>query len=185
MKTLFKSLAFAAALTFSVTGVAHACESHQYQLGSLKIDHPFARATVGPARVSATYVVIENSGEADRLVSASTDVSEKVELHTMELSDGVMRMREVEGGIDVPAGGKAVLEPGGLHIMLLGLTQELVEGERFPMTLTFEQAGEIEVEVVIEGAAAGAHSGHDHHDHGHDQSGHKHGEHDHHGHHDH
>ena len=180
MKTLIKSLAVAAALTFSATGVAHACESHQYELGSLRIDHPFARATVGPARVSAAYVVIENSGAADRLVSASATVSEKVELHTMEMADGVMRMREVEGGIEVPAGGIAVLEPGGLHIMLLGLTQELVEGERFPMTLTFEQAGEIEVEVMVEGAAAGAHSGHDHHDHGHDDPEHK--DHDHHDH---
>ena len=169
MKTLFKSLAFAAALTLSMNSMVHACESHEYELGSLKIDHPFARATVGPARVSAAYVVIENAGEADTLIAASTDVTQKVELHTMKMADGIMRMREVEGGIEVPAGGKAVLEPGGLHIMLLGLTQELVEGESFPMTLTFEQAGEIEVEVMVEGAAAGAHSGHDHKDHdGHD-----------------
>ena len=165
MKTFIKSLVVAVLVTVSLATISQASEGHQYELGKLTIDHPFARATIGPARVSAAYVVIENTGEADRLVSASTNRAAKVELHTMEMADGVMRMREVEGGIDVPAGGKAVLEPGGLHIMLLGLTQKLIEGERFPLTLTFEQAGEIEVEVMVEGPAAGADSGHDEHDH--------------------
>ena len=175
IQTMFKSLAIAALVTISLATISQASESHQYELGKLTIDHPFARATVGPARVSAAYVVIENAGEADTLVSASTDRAAKVELHTMEMADGVMRMREVEGGIEVPAGDKAVLEPGGLHIMLMGLTQELVEGESFPMTLTFEKAGDIEVEVKIEGAAAGAHSGHDNHGHDHkDHDGHDH-----------
>ena len=180
MKTMFKSLVVAAVMVVGTIGISHACESHEYELGSLHIEHPFARATVGPARVSAAYLTIKNAGDADTLIAASTDVAGKVELHTMDMANGVMRMREVEGGIALPANETVSLKPGGLHIMLLGLDAPLVEGETFPLTLTFEQAGEIVVDVAVESPAAKGHSGHNHH--GHDHHGHDHKDHSHDGH---
>ncbi|MBV6633972.1 MAG: copper chaperone PCu(A)C [Alphaproteobacteria bacterium] len=154
-----------------------AADAHFHEVGDLTIDHPFARASASPAiKAGAAYLEITNEGEADRLVAATSPRAKKVELHTHELTAGVMRMREVAGGIELPAGETVTLKPGGLHIMLLGLTAPLVEGETFPMTLTFEQAGTVEVVVMVEGVQAGAHK-HDHHDHGDDhddQSDHNH-----------
>ena len=157
-------LHLAAAVAVMGTSMAAA---HDYTVGDLFIDHPFARASAGMARAGAAYMTIQNNGAADDvLIGAEAAVSERIELHTHEMTDGVMRMREVEGGIPVPAGETTVLQPGGLHVMFLGLHEPLVEGEMFPLTLIFEQSGAVTVEVSIEGVAAGAdgagHSGHDH-----------------------
>jgi copper(I)-binding protein len=81
-------------------------------------------------------------------------VSRTVELHEMKMDGDVMRMRQV-AAVDVPAGGSVALEPGGLHVMLLGLKAPLKEGDRFPMTLRFEKAGEVKVEVHVEAAGVG------------------------------
>ena len=101
---------------------------------------------------SAVYGQLVHIGEMhDTLVSASTDVAEAVELHEMIMADGdVMRMRPVEGGFVVPPDNFISLEPGGLHIMLIGLTQELVAGETLDLTLNFEQIGEVQLSVPIE-----------------------------------
>ncbi|NOK62626.1 MAG: hypothetical protein GFH27_549333n114 [Chloroflexi bacterium AL-W] len=98
----------------------------------------------------AAYMVISNSGEeVDRLVSASSDVAETVELHTVEAGDGgVMAMRQVEA-IEVPAGGETTLEPGGFHVMLVGLTRDLTPGDTFNVTLEFETAGSMDVEFAV------------------------------------
>ena len=77
-------------------------------------------------------------------------MSKSVELHQMQMQGDVMRMRQVDA-IDIPANKSVALEPGGLHIMLVGLKAPLKEGDRFPMTLTFEKAGEVKVDVVVEG----------------------------------
>lgn len=147
-------------------------QAHDFTVGALKIDHPWARATPGQAKNGAAYMMI-HSGEAadDRLVSAATDVAQRVELHNHMNVDGVMQMREVEG-IDVPAGGMAALKPGGFHVMLMGLKAPLKEGESFPLTLTFEKAGSTTVEVKVEAVGAMEHDGmekmdHDHADHNH------------------
>jgi copper(I)-binding protein len=98
---------------------------------------------------SAAYFVLHNrGGEADRLVSARTEVAGVVELHRSGIEDGVMRMRQVES-IAIPANGEARLEPGGYHLMLIGVTRELRAGERFPITLEFERAGTQVVEVEV------------------------------------
>ncbi len=134
--------------------------AHDYKVGAISIDHPWARASMGMAKAGAAYMVLTNDGSApDRLVSASAEVSETVELHTHLMEDGVMRMRQVQA-IEVAPGAPSVLEPGGLHVMLIGLKEPLTAGESFPMTLTFEQAGEITVEVAVE-AMGGGH-GHSH-----------------------
>ncbi|MGF1612163.1 MAG: copper chaperone PCu(A)C [Kiloniellales bacterium] len=126
--------------------------AHEYKLVELHIDHPLARASIGAAKAGAAYLTITNQGaEADRLVAVATPVARSAELHTHLMDDGVMKMRPVVA-IEVAPGEPAVLQPGGLHIMLMGLSAPLQEGQSFPLTLTFEKAGTIEVEVEIEGA---------------------------------
>jgi len=165
----------AAVLTLATIGAALADD---YRAGDLAIDHPWARATAPQAQNGAAYVTVTNHGStADRLVEARSPVAATVELHTHDVdSEGVMRMRQVEA-IDLPAGAATALRPGGLHVMLIGLEDRLVEGERFPLTLVFEAAGAIEVEVQVEAVTFGVgdapamghgHDHEDHHGHGHD-----------------
>lgn len=98
---------------------------------------------------SAAYFVVRNGGaEADRLLSAESEVAGAVELHQSRIEEGGMRMRPIEG-VDLPAGGEARLEPGGYHVMLVGLKRELKGGDRFPLTLHFERAGAVMVEVEV------------------------------------
>jgi len=130
-----------------------AASAHDFALGALKDDHPWARASAGPALNGAAYFKVENSGAADRLIAVAGDVAERAELHTHRMEGTVMQMRQVEA-VEIPAGGSATLEPSGLHVMLIGLRQPLKEGDHFPLTLTFEQAGEITVEVKVEGVAS-------------------------------
>jgi copper(I)-binding protein len=135
---------------------AAAAQAHEFKQGDLVVVHPHARPSAG--RTGAAYFAVESKGAADRLVSAASPAAEKTELHSMTMEGNVMRMRQVEG-IDVPAGGKAVLQSGGLHVMLIGLKAPLREGDKFPLTLTFAKAGKVEVEVIVEkpGAATGHH----------------------------
>jgi copper(I)-binding protein len=120
----------------------------------IKIEGAFARASAGPVRNGAAYLTITNTGgAADRLIGAEADVSTRVELHTHRKEGEVMRMRKVEA-IDVPAGGTATLQPGGNHVMFMGLKEPLKEGESFPLTLMFETAGSIEVMVTVGPAGA-------------------------------
>ncbi len=106
--------------------------------------------------VSAVYMTVENhSGRADRLTGAKTDVADMVELHETRMVDGVMQMRPVSGGIEVPAQGQVSLEPGGYHIMLMGLRQDLAEGNRIRVTLIFESGKEIAVEALVQAAPPG------------------------------
>lgn len=143
---------FTAALG-AVLLAAAAAAAHDYALGDLTIAHPWARASAGPARNGAAYLSVRNGGEADRLVAVAGDVAERVELHTHRTEGTVMQMRQVEA-VEVPAGGTATLQPGGFHIMLIGLKQPLKEGERFPLLLTFEKAGAVTVEVKVEGVGS-------------------------------
>jgi hypothetical protein len=99
--------------------------------------------------LSAAYMVItNNSDQPDRLLRASSDAAHTTELHISEIVDGVMSMHPVDS-VEVPANGQAELKPGGLHIMLIGLTGDLVAGEKMPLTLEFENAGKIQVEAEI------------------------------------
>lgn len=129
--------------------------AHEYQRGDLRIDHPYARATA--AQNGAAYLTIENKGATgDRLVGAASPAAGKVELHTIIREGDVMKMRQVPA-IELAPGGRTELKPGGFHIMLLGLAKPLREGERFPLTLDFEKAGKLDVDVVIDKAGAGGH----------------------------
>lgn len=125
--------------------------AHEYKLGNLEIVHPHARATPPNAPVSAGYMVIKNTGaEADRLVAGSAAFAGKVEIHEMSMDGGVMQMRPLEGGLEIPAGGEVELKPGGFHVMFMQLGEQLKEGDSVKGKLLFEKAGEIEVEFKVE-----------------------------------
>jgi copper(I)-binding protein len=126
------------------------------QTGQLEVSNAWARATPAKAENGVAYLTIR-SPTPDRLVSVSSPVAKKAELHTMEMAGMVMKMRPL-AGLDIPAGQPVTLKPGGEHIMLLGLGGPLQEGQSFPLTLTFEKAGTREVSVAVEkpGAAGPA-----------------------------
>ncbi len=103
-----------------------------------------------PGANGGAFMVIQNGGaEADRLLSASSDVAQKVEVHEMKMENDVMMMREVEGGIEIPARGKVELKPGGYHVMLINLNQELKPGEKVTITLNFEKAGAVTIQAEV------------------------------------
>lgn len=109
--------------------------------------------TAGPtARTGAAFLEIVNeTDQADRLIAAASDVAMKVELHThIMTSDGVMQMRQVENGFAIAAGETHLLKRGGDHVMLMGLTRSLAQGDIVEVTLTFENAGDIVVEVPVD-----------------------------------
>ena len=144
------TLLFAAILlTLGVGGI------HAQSSGSISIEKPFSRATPGGAKVGAGYMTITNKGAtADRLVSASSPVAGKVEIHEMTMQDGIMKMRELPGGLPIAAGKSASLAPGGYHIMLMELKGPLKQGDKVPVTLTFEKAGKVEVTLDVQGIGA-------------------------------
>ena len=115
----------------------------------MRIEKPWARATAPGAQVAGGYLVIRNQGAAaDRLVSASSPAAAKVELHVHINDNGVMKMREVPG-YDVPAKGSFELKPGGAHLMFVDIKRPFKEGEKLPVKLKFEKAGEVSTEFHV------------------------------------
>jgi copper(I)-binding protein len=126
--------------------------AHEFKVGNLEVGHPWSRATPPGAKVAGGYFSVTNNGSSpDRLLSISSEISDKAELHEMGVKDGVMTMRPVSGGLEIPAGGKVALKPGGYHLMFIGLKRQPKQGEKFPATLTFEKAGSVTVEFAVEG----------------------------------
>jgi copper(I)-binding protein len=124
--------------------------------GDLKIEKAWARATAPGAAVGGGYLTVRNAGTAgDRLVGASSPVSARTELHEMAMEKDIMRMREVKG-IDVPAKGTLELKPGSYHLMFVELKAPLKQGDKVPVTLKFEKAGEVKAELAVESVGAGA-----------------------------
>ena len=123
--------------------------AHEYAQGDIRIVKPWSRPLPAVSTNGAAYMTVMNQGNApDRLVSVSTPAAMKAELHNHTMEGGVMKMRRVEA-VDIVPGKASILEPGGLHVMLMGLERPLVDGESFPLTLNFERAGSVEVEVMI------------------------------------
>ena len=115
----------------------------------MQIERPWARATAPGATVAGGYMLMRNPGAAvDRLVSASSAASAKVELHVHLNEGGVMKMREVPG-YDVPAKGSFELKPGGAHLMFVDIKRPFKEGDKLPVRLKFEKAGELDVEFHV------------------------------------
>ncbi|SIQ35313.1 hypothetical protein SAMN05878276_3922 [Aquipseudomonas alcaligenes] len=135
-------------------------QAHEYQAGQIQIDHPWSREMPPSAPNAAAFFTLHNQGAtADRLLAASSPQAQKVELHEHVHKDGLMKMQQVQG-VDVPAGGEVKFVPMGYHVMLFGVKQQLKDGERFPMTLRFEQAGEVQVEVAVQKDAPAAEHSH-------------------------
>jgi len=133
-----------ATVTFCAAASVFAADA---KIGNLSIDDVWAR-TGQPGQVSAAYMEIKNKGGADKLVAANCDCAQATELHDVKLIDGAMKMVPV-AGMDVPANGDVKLKPGAYHIMLIGLSRPLVAGERLPIKLKFEKAGEVTVEAKV------------------------------------
>ena len=142
----------------------HAASAGTIIVSDLVLSGAFTRATLPNAQVGSGYLSIHNTGTADdRLIAASSPLAGDVQTHEMSVVNDVMQMRELPDGIAIPAGETVELIPGGLHLMMMGLTGPFVEGETVPVTLVFEQAGEVEIELSVLGfGAAGAedHSAH-------------------------
>jgi len=129
---------------------AGASWAHNHAQGDIQVRHPWSRATAPGAKVGAGYMEIRNNGtQRDRLLSVSTAVAKRVELHLTEREGEVMKMRQVKV-IDIPARERFTLRPGGAHLMLVDIVQPLRKGERFAMTLRFERAGEVEVQFEVQ-----------------------------------
>lgn len=147
--------------------MAAACGSGGTSRATIEVQNPWARAATamgagghtgmatpaaemeGMGSNSAAYMILKNnSSTADRLIGAESDVAEAVELHISEMKGEVMTMRQIEY-VEVPANGNAELKPGGMHIMLIGLKQDLKPGDKINLTLVFEKAGRINVEAEV------------------------------------
>ena len=138
---------FAAALLALLAGHTFA---HAQEKGDIEVRHPWSRATPPGAKLAVGYMEIRNRGsQPDRLLSASTAAAKRVEMHVTLREGEVMKMRQVPS-FEIPARERFALRPGGSHLMLVELAQPLEKGERFRMTLRFERAGELEIELEIQ-----------------------------------
>ena len=128
--------------------------AHNFKIGDIAIHRPWARATAGQAPNGAAYMTLINGGDrADFLIGAAGAAAKRIELHAHAMQDGVMQMRGVKE-IRIAPGVPTLLEPGGLHLMLIGLKAPLKEGSSFPVILTFKEGGAIRIAVKVEGAGA-------------------------------
>jgi copper(I)-binding protein len=122
------------------------------KLGSLQISQPWSRATPQGAKVAAGYLKITNTGATpDRLVGGVSSLAGRVEVHEMAMDQGVMKMRALKQGVEIPPGGSIELKPASYHLMLQDLKQPLKKGDRVEATLKFEHAGSVNVDFVVMG----------------------------------
>ena len=143
-----KASLLAAALALIAAGAG----AHDYKAGAIQIDHPWARATPRGATVAAGYLKLTNTGSTpDRLVGASAAVSPRVEVHEMATVNGVMQMRPLKDGLELKPGQTVELKSGSFHLMMVGLKQQLQQGQRIKGTLIFEKAGPVDIEYQVEG----------------------------------
>ena len=120
--------------------------------GALSVEGAWARASIGGSKVSAIYLVLTNhGGAAVRLVEVTADRAGHAMIHRSVVEDGIMKMHHVPA-VEIPPGGSVRLEPGGLHVMLMGVSSSLEAGENLSVTLVFEQAGELAVTVPVRGS---------------------------------
>jgi len=170
--------------TLALASALQPASAHEVTSKGVTVAHPWSRATPGGATVGAAFMEIRtDKGVTDKLISASSPVAGRVEVHTHIMDGDVMKMRRIET-LELKDGASHVLKPMGDHIMLFDLKQPLKEGDLVKIELTFAKAGKIEVEGTVEPAGAmgphgmdhqpgqddqnggaGANSGHDHHSH--------------------
>jgi len=151
---LIKGLVLIAILIVAASGAVLA-QAQEHKQGPLTVVQPWSRATAPSQKTGGVFLRIENAGgQPDRLVGVESKIADTASLHAMIRDGDVMKMRPVVGGIDVPANGHVMLAPGGRHVMLIGLREQLVKASTIPLTLIFERAGRIEIEAIIEAAGS-------------------------------
>lgn len=157
--TFFKSVAAATLLSL----VSFAALAHDITAGELTLSNAWTRATPPKAKAGGGFVDITNAGtEADRLVAVRSDAAAKVEIHEMAVTDGVMTMRPLADGLEIPAGETVALKPGGFHIMFMGLAHPFKQGGSIPVVLSFEKAGDVALELPVAKLGAKSPDGMDH-----------------------
>lgn len=144
-------LTIAASGLLALSGVSGLAQDATTQ--TLEISGGFTRASPKVAHAGAGFMTIRSLGQADRLLAFRSPICTQPELHTHVNENGMMRMRQVPH-IDIPAGGETVLKPGSLHLMFINLTEPLDEGKMVPVTLVFEQAGEVTLELPVKAPGA-------------------------------
>jgi copper(I)-binding protein len=146
------------AVMFGLVGPAGA--EPTASVGAITIREAWARPTMGQTGTSAVYMTLEASGgQGDRLVAVASPDAARAELHTSIVEGGVAKMRPL-AAIEITAGQPTVLEPGGPHVMLTGVGKKFVEGDTLPLSLTFEHAGTIELQVPVRAMGGMSHGGH-------------------------
>ncbi|SOB76349.1 hypothetical protein SAMN04488490_2034 [Marinobacter sp. LV10R510-11A] len=165
MKKVMTLLFASSALIMS--GFTNVVMAHEYSRGGIDIEHPWSRPTPPGTPMGVGYLVIRNHGDRDiTLISASTPRADRVSIHETLMKDGVMRMQPLKSGLKISAGEAVELKPYSYHLMLEKLTEPLKEGESIPLTLEFEDAGAIDVELSVQSLDADMkepemdHSGH-------------------------
>ena len=127
----------------------------EIKAGDLVITQAWSRATPGGAKVAGGYLTIQNKGSAaDRLIGGSADVADKVQVHEMATTNGVMTMRRLDKGLSIEPGKTVKFAPGGYHLMLLDLKSPLKQGDQVPVTLEFEKAGKVMLTFDVQGVGA-------------------------------
>lgn len=145
---------------FWILGTVVGVQAHDYQHGDLHIDHPTSKATPPGAPNGVAYMAIHYSGEEpERLLSASTPHAKRVKLHQSVEQNGIVRMKHIPLPYTFEPGSALVLTPGSNHFMLMGLSGPLKADKRVPLTLTFEKAGAVDVELVVEELGAMSNKG--------------------------
>src|SRR6266849_6185492 len=146
------AIACATMLAFFLAAPALA---EEIKAGDLVITQAWSRATPGGAKVGGGYLTIQNKGSAaDRLIGGTADVADKVQVHEMATTNGVMTMRPLDKGLSIEPGKTVKFAPGGYHLMLLDLKSPLKQGDKVPVTLEFEKAGKVKLTFEVQGVGA-------------------------------
>jgi periplasmic copper chaperone A len=160
MPPVLKFLA-SAFLVFAL--LAAPLRAEEVRAGDLVIKQAWSRATPGGAKIGSGYLTIENRGStADRLIGGSGDVTDRIEVHEMSTSNGVMTMRALDNGLAIGPGQTVRLAPGGYHLMMFDLKSPLKQGDKVPVTLEFEKAGKVKFAFDVLGVGAQGPAGEDH-----------------------
>lgn len=153
-----------AAVVLGAAGVTSApALAADYTAGTVKISSPWTRATPPAAKVAGGFMTLTNTGAVpDRLIGGSSPIAGRIEVHEMTLDGGIMKMRELDKGLEIKPGQKVELKPGSYHVMFMELKEPTKEGQTIKGTLVFEKAGKVDIEYKVEalGAKAQGHGGH-------------------------
>jgi hypothetical protein len=140
-----------------ISAFSAAASAHDYKAGDLEIDHPWVHAPFKGTDVADGFLKIVNHGATpDRLLAIAVDFAKTTQIHDMKMDGTTMQMMELKNGLEIPAGATVELKPKATHIMFMSVTQPLAAGQMVPGELTFEKAGKVKVEFVVQAAGSAA-----------------------------